>query len=95
MDAYAPTLMRHGLKAMIGKGLRNQEVAEAIVRHCGVYFAAIGGAAALMSQCVKKAELIAFADLGPEAIFRLTVENLPAVTALDCRGRDVYRRGCF
>ena len=90
MDAYTPTLIEHGLKAMIGKGLRDAAVKEAIVRHGGVYFAAIGGAAALMSQCVKKAEIIAFEDLGTEAVRRLEIEMLPVVVALDSTGCDIY-----
>jgi fumarate hydratase subunit beta len=92
MDAYAPRLIEYGLKAMIGKGLRAPEVTAAIIRHGGVYFAAIGGAAALMSQCVKKVEMIAFEDLGTEAIRRLTLEEMPVVVATDSRGNDIYRR---
>ncbi len=87
MDAYAPFLIERGLKAMIGKGMRSQKVTGAIVKHGGVYFAAVGGAAALMSRCVKKAEMVAFEDLGPEAIRRLAVELLPVVVvATDSRG---------
>lgn len=92
MDAYTPTLVERGLKAMIGKGLRGPAVREALVKHGGVYFAAIGGAAALMSQCVKEASLVAFGDLGTEAIRRLVVEELPVVVAMDSRGRCVYDR---
>lgn len=92
MDAYAPALIRLGLKAMIGKGSRNEEVVRAIVENKGVYFAAIGGAAALMSGCVKKAEMVAFEDLGTEAVRRLTVEELPLVVAVDSQGRDAYKR---
>lgn len=91
MDAYSPRLIRHGLKGMIGKGLRDAAVKEAIVETGGVYFAAIGGAAALMSQCVKSAKVIAFDDLGTEAIRKLTIENLPVVVAVDSKGRDVYK----
>lgn len=90
MDAYSPRLINQGLKGMIGKGLRDAAVKKAIVDQGGVYFAAIGGAAALMSQCVKSAEVIAFEDLGTEAIHRLTIENLPVVVAVDSKGRDVY-----
>ena len=90
MDAYAPRLIENGLKAMIGKGLRDDEVKKAIVKNGGIYFAAIGGAAALMSQCVKEAEGIAFNDLGTEAIRRLRVENLPLVVAVDSKGADIY-----
>ena len=92
MDAYTPALIRRGLKAMIGKGLRDDEVIRAIVENNGVYFAAIGGAAALMSQCVKKVEMIAFEDLGTEAVRKLTVEELPVVVAIDAQGRDAYKR---
>lgn len=90
MDAYTPTLMRQGLRAMIGKGLRSRDVIDTIVSETGVYFAAIGGAAALMSGCVKSAEVIAFEDLGPEAIRRLHVEELPVIVAIDCEGNNSY-----
>lgn len=92
MDAYSPGLIERGLKAMIGKGLRDQAVMEAIVKHGGIYFAAIGGAAALMSQCVKEVEMIAYEDLGTESIRRLTLERMPVVVAVDARGREAYRR---
>jgi fumarate hydratase subunit beta len=92
MDAYSPELIKQGLKFMIGKGLRSPEVKEAIVRHRGMYFAAIGGAAALMSQCVVEAKVIAFEDLGTEAIRRLVVKDLPVVVAVDNQGRDIYLR---
>jgi fumarate hydratase subunit beta len=90
MDAYAPELIRHGLKAMIGKGLRSPEVMETIRACGGVYFAAVGGAAALMSRCVKQAEVVAYPDLGTEAVRRLVVEALPVVVAVDCHGGNVY-----
>lgn len=92
MDAYAPFLMKLGLKAMIGKGLRNENVKRAIVDCRGIYFAALGGAAALIARSVKKAVVIAFPDLGTEAIRRLEVENFPAIVAVDARGNDVYDR---
>lgn len=92
MDAYTPALVRHGLKAMIGKGARNQEVIDTLRRETGVYFAAIGGAAALMSLCVKEAEVIAFDELGTEAIRKLRVEELPVIVAVDCAGGNVYDR---
>jgi fumarate hydratase subunit beta len=92
LDAFSPFLIERGLKYMIGKGARSPEVAEAVARHKGLYFAAIGGAAALMSRRVTAVELVAFEDLGPEAIRRLTVEDLPLVVALDALGRDVYKR---
>jgi len=90
MDAYTPLLIRRGLKVMIGKGSRNADVVEAIRECCGVYLAAIGGAAALMSRCVKKAEVVAFDDLGTEAVRRLTVERLPLIVAIDSRGNCIY-----
>ena len=92
LDAYSPFLIERGLKYMIGKGPRSPEVAAAIARHKGLYFAAIGGAAALMSRRVTSVELIAFEDLGTEAIRLLTVEDLPLVVALDAQGRDIYQR---
>ncbi len=92
MDAYTPLLMAKGLRAMIGKGLRNEEVMAALKREKGVYFAAIGGAAALMAQCVTASALVAFADLGTEAIRKLEVVELPLIVAADCFGNDVYRR---
>lgn len=91
MDAYSPRLIKQGLKTMIGKGLRDQAVKKAIVENGGIYFAAIGGAAALMSQCVKEAEVIAFEDLGAEAIRRLRIVKLPVVVAIDSKGRDIYQ----
>ena len=90
MDAYSPTLIENGLKAMIGKGLRNKAVVDAIKANGGVYFAAIGGAAALMSKCVKSSEIIAFEDLGTEAIRKLYVENLPVIVVIDSLGNNVY-----
>ena len=92
LDSYSPLLIDQGLKYMIGKGPRSPEVAEAVIRRRGLYFAAIGGAAALMSRRVTAVELIAFEDLGPEAIRRLTVKDLPLVVALDAKGRDIYQR---
>lgn len=91
MDLYSPTLIREGLKVMIGKGIRGREVIDAIVEERGVYFAAIGGAAALMAKCVKSAEVIAFEELGTEAIRKLEVEDLPVVVTIDSRGRDLYK----
>ncbi|UNM96928.1 Fe-S-containing hydro-lyase [Ignatzschineria rhizosphaerae] len=91
MDAYSPQLIEAGLVAMIGKGARNESVVEAIKRHQGIYFAAIGGVAALMGKCVKSAEVIAFEDLGTEAIRRLIVENLPVIVAIDSSGNNLYQ----
>lgn len=93
MDLYSPRLMEQGLKVMIGKGLRNQEVIDSIVENTGVYFAAIGGAAALMGKSVKSAEVIAYDDLGTEAVRRLVVENLPVIVAVDCNGNNMYEQG--
>jgi fumarate hydratase subunit beta len=93
MDPFAPILIAHGLKGMIGKGNRSDEVVKALQKHCAVYFGAIGGAAALMAKSVKKAEVVAYDDLGPEAIRRLVVEDFPAVVVNDCHGGDLYREG--
>lgn len=93
MDAYAPELIRLGLKGMIGKGARNREVKEAMSKYKAVYFAAIGGAGALMAQAIKKAEVIAYEDLGPEAIRRLEVQEFPAIVVNDVRGNDLYEEG--
>ena len=93
MDPFAPRLITIGLKGMIGKGNRSQEVIDAIKKHKAVYFGAIGGAAALMAKSVKKAEIVAYEDLGPEAIRRLEVEDFPAVVVNDCLGGDLYEEG--
>jgi len=93
MDVYTPRLLAQGLKGMIGKGARSPEVREAIRQHCAVYLGATGGAGALLSQSIKKAEVIAFAELGPEAIRRLEVEDFPVVVINDCFGNDLYEQG--
>jgi len=93
MDAYTPELLELGLKGMIGKGVRSQTVKDAIVKHKGVYFSAVGGAAAIISKSVISSKLIAFEDLGPEAIRELIVENFPAVVVNDCYGGDLYVEG--
>ncbi len=90
MDPYAPTLMDNGLKAMIGKGGRSKEVVDAIVRNGCVYFAAIGGAGAMYSERVKSAKVIAYDDLGTEAVRELTVEDFPVIVAIDTSGKCVY-----
>ena len=90
MDKYAPSLLDLGLGGMIGKGKRTQAVQDAIVRNDAVYFAAVGGAGALLSKCIKKAEVIAYDDLGTEAIRRLEVENLPVIVVIDCEGNNLY-----
>lgn len=91
MDAYSPTLIEKGLKVMIGKGTRSSEVINAMKKHTGVYFAAIGGAAALMAKCVVSSEIIAFDELGPEAIRKLEVKELPVIVAIDSEGNDMYK----
>ncbi len=93
MDAYTPTLLQLGLKAMIGKGRRGPEVIAALRQYKAVYLGATGGAGALISQCIQEAEVVAFADLGPEAIHRLRVEDLPTIVINDCQGRDLYDEG--
>jgi fumarate hydratase subunit beta len=93
MDAYSPTLIEQGLKVMIGKGSRSNEVIEAIKEHTGVYFAAIGGAAALMARCVESAEVIAFDELGTEAIRKLQVNELPVIVVIDSQGNNSYELG--
>ena len=93
MDSYTPTLIRLGLKGMIGKGKRSPEVIAAIKKHHAVYLGATGGAGALISQCIKDAKVIAFPELGPEAIHRLEVVDLPAIVINDCQGRDLYAIG--
>jgi fumarate hydratase subunit beta len=93
MDSYTPALLKLGLKAMIGKGKRSPEVITALKTYQAVYLGATGGAGALISQCVKKAEVVAFPELGPEAIHRLEVENLPTIVINDCHGRDLYEEG--
>ena len=93
MDAYSPTLIRQGLTGMIGKGKRGPEVIQAM-KECGaVYFGAIGGAGALLSSCIKKAEIIAYEDLGAEAIRRLEVEDLPVTVIIDSQGNNLYEWG--
>ena len=90
MDKYAPQLLDLGLGAMIGKGKRTQEVLEAVVRNKSVYFAAVGGAGALLSKCIKEAEIVAYEDLGTEAIRKLRVENFPVIVVADCEGNNLY-----
>lgn len=93
MDAYAPMLLDMGQSVMIGKGDRNEEVCDAVARNGAVYLAAIGGAGALMAECVEEAEIIAFDDLGTEAIRRLKVKNMPATVILDTKGNNLYKSG--
>ena len=93
MDAYSPTLIGIGQTGMIGKGKRSQEVVDAMKQHGAVYFGAIGGCGALLSKCIKKAEVIAYDDLGAEAIRRLEVEDFPVVVIIDSEGNNLYQTG--
>jgi len=93
MDAYTPRMLEAGLKAMIGKGLRTQEVKDAIVKHKAVYMAATGGAAALIARAITKSDTIAYEELGPEAVLQLEVKDFPAVVINDCHGGDLYQEG--
>jgi fumarate hydratase subunit beta len=93
MDAYAPLLIARGLRGMVGKGQRQQPVKEACARHGAVYFAATGGAGALLARCIKAAEVVAYEDLGTEAIRRLTVEDFPCIVVNDAHGNDLYQSG--
>ena len=93
MDAYAPTMMSVGARGMIGKGARLPAVVEAMKKYSGVYFGAVGGAGALLAKCIKSAELIAYEDLGAEALRKLYVEEMPLVVIIDCEGRSLYEKG--
>ena len=93
MDAFAPRLLDLGLGAMIGKGERSQAVVDAIVRNGACYFAAVGGAGALIARCIETAEVIAFDDLGCESVKRMTVRDLPLIVAIDSQGNDLYKQG--
>ena len=93
MDIYTPRLIAAGIRAMIGKGSRSEEVREAIKEHKAIYFATIAGAGALLAKSIKKVDVIAYEDFGPEAIRRLNVENLPAIVASDIHGGDIYELG--
>lgn len=90
MDRYAPELLDLGMTAMIGKGKRSREVLDAIVRNGGVYFAAVGGAGALLSKCILSSEIVAYGDLGTEAVRRLEVRNFPVIVVADCVGNNLY-----
>jgi len=93
MDAYSPALIAKGQTGMIGKGKRNDEVIAAMKEHGAVYFGAIGGCGALLSKCIKKAEIVAYEDLGAEAIRRLEVEDFPVVVIIDSEGNNLYETG--
>ena len=93
MDAYAPTMMAAGARGMIGKGARLPEVVAAMKEHSGVYFGAIGGCGALLAKCIKQCELIAYEDLGAEALRKLYVEDMPLVVIIDSEGNNLYEQG--
>ncbi|MBI4775795.1 MAG: Fe-S-containing hydro-lyase [Deltaproteobacteria bacterium] len=93
MDPYAPTLIANGLRAMIGKGKRSKEVIEAMKKHSAVYLAAVGGAGALMSQSILEAKIVAYPELGPEAVWRFVVKDFPAIVVNDVKGNDLYMEG--
>ena len=93
MDSYTPLLLDNGLAAMIGKGARSEEVRSAVIRNKAVYFGVTGGAGALIAECIKKAEVICYEDLGTEAIRKLEVLNMPAVVLMDSTGEDLYKKG--
>ena len=93
MDAYAPTMMKAGARGMIGKGARLPEVVEAMKQYHGVYFGAVGGCGALLAKCIKKSELIAYEDLGAEALRKLEVEDMPLTVIIDTKGNDLYESG--
>lgn len=90
MDKYAPRLLDLGQKAMIGKGKRSKDVIEAIVRNKAIYFAAVGGAGALLSKCIKNSEIICYEDLGAEAILKIEIENFPVIVVIDTKGNNLY-----
>lgn len=90
MDPYAPYLLDRGLKGMIGKGLRSQEVIASMKKNKAIYLGAVGGAAALIARSIKKSEIIAYEDLGAEAIYRYYVEDFPAIVIIDCEGNNLY-----
>lgn len=91
MDKYTPELLDLGMGAMIGKGKRSQAVIDAIIKNGSVYFAAVGGAGALLSKCIKQSEIVAYEDLGTEAIRKLQIENFPVVVVIDSEGNDLYQ----
>jgi fumarate hydratase subunit beta len=93
MDAYTPTMLAQGIKGMVGKGYRSKEVLDAMKKHGTTYFAAVGGAAALIAKSVKKYEVLAYPELGPEAVAALTVEDFPAIVVIDCEGNNFYEQG--
>ena len=95
MDRYTPQLLDLGLKGMIGKGKRTKEVKEAMIRNGAVYFAAVGGAGALLSKCIVSSEVIAYDDLGTEAVRRLEIKNFPVIVVMDSEGNDLYETAVY
>ena len=93
MDAYTPTLLEQGMLGMVGKGARNQAVVDSMKKHGAVYFAAVGGAGALIARTIKKYTVLAYPELGPEAVAAMEVEDFPAIVVLDSQGRDYYEEG--
>lgn len=93
MDPYSPKLLARGLRGMIGKGLRSAEVVDAMKKYGAVYLVTVGGAGALLAERIKKAEVVAFPDLGTEAVYQLEVENFPAIVVIDSQGRNLYEEG--
>ncbi len=93
MDKYTPFLLERGLKGMIGKGERNAEVINAMIEHGAIYFGATGGAGALISRCIKSSEVVAFEELGTEAVRKIYVENFPAIVIIDKQGNNIYKTG--
>ncbi len=93
MDSYSPTMLKHGSKGMIGKGKRSQEVKDACVAYDGIYFGATGGAGALLGKQIRSAEVIAYPELGPEAVRKITVEDFPVTVVNDTKGNDIYQMG--
>lgn len=93
MDSFAPVLLKNGLKGMIGKGGRSDSVKKAMIKYKGVYFAAVGGAAALIAKSIKKSEVVAYPDLGPEAIRKLEIDSFPVIVINDIKGNDLYESG--
>ncbi len=91
MDKYTPLLLKKGVKAMIGKGIRSDEVIESIVKNKAVYFAAPAGLGALLSKCIRKSEVLAFGELGPEAVYRFYIEDMPLIVAVDSKGKCIYK----
>ena len=92
MDPYVPLLMENGLKAMIGKGERNEAVCSSIIKHKGVYLCAVGGAGALAAKCIRSCEIIAFDDLGCESVKKLEFDNFPLIVSIDCNGGNLFKK---